>query len=157
MAVKSNSNKKSKHNNTRPFLKWAGNKYRIIDHVRESLPQGKRLIEPFAGSAAVFLNTDYEHYIINDNNPDLIHLYNILKKEGATFIKKCRYYFTPRFNNEEQYYKLRQKFNDSRNTYKRAILFVYLNRHGYNGLCRYNLKGGYNVPFGLNRIKLMHE
>lgn len=88
MAVKSNSNKKSKENNTRPFLKWAGNKYRIIDHVREALPQGKRLIEPFAGSAAVFLNTDYEHYIINDNNPDLIHLYNILKKEGATFIKK---------------------------------------------------------------------
>ena len=148
MAVKSNSDKKNNTDNTRPFLKWAGNKYRIIDHVREALPQGKRLIEPFAGSAAVFLNTDYEHYIINDNNPDLIHLYNILKKDGAAFIKKCRYYFSPRFNNEEQYYRLRQKFNDSNDTYKRAVLFVYLNRHGYNGLCRYNLKGGYNVPFG---------
>jgi len=134
--------------NTRPFLKWAGNKYRIIEHIRKSLPKGKRLIEPFAGSAAVFLNTDYEHYIINDNNPDLIHLYNFLKQEGATFIKKCRYYFTPKFNNEEQYYKLRLKFNETKDAYKRAILFVYLNRHGYNGLCRYNLKGGYNVPFG---------
>ena len=143
---------KSKSNNTtvktRPFLKWAGNKYRIIDRVRAALPAGKCLIEPFAGSAAVFLNTDYERYIINDNNPDLIHLYNILKKEGLVFIKKCRYYFTPRFNNEEQYYKLRKKFNETNNTYKRALLFVYLNRHGYNGLCRYNLKGGYNVPFG---------
>ena len=138
----------NKTNNIRPFLKWAGNKYRIIDRVRESLPEGKRLIEPFAGSAAVFLNTDYDQYIINDNNPDLIHLYNILKKDGAAFIKKCRYYFTPRFNNEEQYYKLRKKFNASNDTYKRAVLFVYLNRHGYNGLCRYNLKGGYNVPFG---------
>jgi len=143
MVVKSKSN-----NNTRPFLKWAGNKYRIIDRVREVLPEGKRLIEPFAGSAAVFLNTDYDHYIINDNNPDLIHLYTILKKEGAAFIKKCRYYFTPHFNNEEQYYKLRKKFNGTRDKYKRAVLFVYLNRHGYNGLCRYNLKGGYNVPFG---------
>ena len=149
MPQKSKRNNKIKINtNTRPFLKWAGNKYRIIDRVRKELPKGKRLIEPFAGSGAVFLNTDYEQYLINDNNPDLIHLYNILKKEGATFIKKCRYYFTPRFNNEEQYYKLRQKFNDTNDVYKRAILFVYLNRHGYNGLCRYNLKGGYNVPFG---------
>jgi len=138
----------SNENNIRPFLKWAGNKYRIIDRIKKELPQGKRLIEPFAGSAAVFLNTDYENYIINDNNPDLIHLYNILKKEGSGFIKKCRYYFTPRFNTEEQYYKIRQKFNKTTDINKRAVLFVYLNRHGYNGLCRYNLKGGYNVPFG---------
>ncbi|MDH5600486.1 MAG: Dam family site-specific DNA-(adenine-N6)-methyltransferase [Gammaproteobacteria bacterium] len=134
--------------NIRPFLKWAGNKYRIIDRVRKALPQGKCLIEPFAGSAAVFLNTDYERYIINDNNPDLINLYNLLKKEGITFIKKCRHYFTPKYNNEEQYYKLRKQFNETKDQYKRAMLFVYLNRHGYNGLCRYNLKGGYNVPFG---------
>lgn len=148
MVVKSKLNNKNINGNIRPFLKWAGNKYRIIDRVRKELPDGKCLIEPFAGSAAVFLNTDFERYIINDNNPDLIHLYNILKKDGASFIKKCRYYFTPRFNDEEQYYKLRQKFNDTKDTYKRAVLFVYLNRHGYNGLCRYNLKGGYNVPFG---------
>ncbi len=148
MSVTSKANNKKPIQNTRPFLKWAGNKYRIIDHVRKALPKGKRLIEPFAGSAAVFLNTDYEQYIINDNNPDLINLYNILKKDGAEFIKKCRYYFSPRYNNEEQYYRLRKKFNDSKDIYKRAILFVYLNRHGYNGLCRYNLKGGYNVPFG---------
>lgn len=148
MAAKSKNNNKKTINNIRPFLKWAGNKYRIIDRVREALPEGKRLIEPFAGSAAVFLNTEYEQYIINDNNPDLIHLYNILKKDGTTFIKKCRYYFSPRFNNEDQYYKLREKFNNSNDVYQRAILFVYLNRHGYNGLCRYNLKGGYNVPFG---------
>lgn len=149
MVVKSKSHNTNKMLiNTRPFLKWAGNKYRIIDRVRAALPDGKCLIEPFAGSGAVFLNTNYERYIINDNNPDLIHLYNILKKDGLVFIKKCRYYFTARFNNEEQYYKLRKRFNKTSDTYKRAILFVYLNRHGYNGLCRYNLKGGYNVPFG---------
>ena len=148
MVVKSDINTKKTNTNIRPFLKWAGNKFRIIDRVRKALPEGKCLIEPFAGSGAVFLNTDYEHYIINDNNPDLIHLYNILKKDGAAFIKKCHYYFSPRFNNEEHYYKLRKKFNETSDTYKRAVLFVYLNRHGYNGLCRYNLKGGYNVPFG---------
>lgn len=148
MVAHSKLNNSNQNNNIRPFLKWAGNKYRIIDRLRKTLPQGKCLIEPFAGSAAVFLNTDYERYIINDNNPDLIHLYKLLKKDGADFIKKCRYYFTPRFNKEEQYYKLRQKFNETSDTNKRAVLFVYLNRHGYNGLCRYNNKGGYNVPFG---------
>ena len=148
MAAKSKENSTKTIISTRPFLKWAGNKYRIIDRVREALPEGKRLVEPFAGSCAVFLNTDYDQYLINDNNPDLIHLYSILKEDGAAFIKKCRYYFTPRFNTEEQYYKLREKFNKTNDKHKRAVLFVYLNRHGYNGLCRYNLKGGYNVPFG---------
>lgn len=89
MVVKSKSHNTNKMLiNTRPFLKWAGNKYRIIDRVRAALPDGKCLIEPFAGSGAVFLNTNYERYIINDNNPDLIHLYNILKKDGLVFIKK---------------------------------------------------------------------
>ena len=57
-------------------------------------------------------------------------------------------YFSGKYNNEEQYYKLRKQFNETNDQHKRAVLFVYLNRHGYNGLCRYNLKGGYNVPFG---------
>lgn len=140
---------KSKSNNyTRPFLKWAGNKYRIIDRVKNILPEGNRLVEPFAGSAAVFLNTDYKKYLVTDTNPDLINLYNILKKDGDIFINKCKRYFTPRFNQEKEYYKIREQFNKTADPYKRAILFVYLNRHGYNGLCRYNRKGGYNVPFG---------
>ncbi|HWQ76130.1 MAG TPA: DNA adenine methylase, partial [Syntrophomonas sp.] len=46
----------------RPFLKWPGNKYRIIEAIKGRLPVGKRLVEPFVGSGAVFLNTDYERY-----------------------------------------------------------------------------------------------
>jgi len=30
----------------------------------------------------------------------------------------------------------------------KAALFLYLNRHGYNGLCRYNASGEFNTPFG---------
>ncbi|QGG48472.1 DNA adenine methylase [Heliorestis convoluta] len=43
---------------------------------------------------------------------------------------------------------MRQRFNESLDPWERSTLFLYLNRHGYNGLCRYNKKGIYNVPFG---------
>lgn len=132
----------------RPFLKWAGNKFRIIDKVRGRLPHGERLVEPFTGSGAVFLNADYDHYLLSDSNPDLIDLYTILRDEGARFIDEARRYFDGRHNSEEHYYELREKFNACRSRLKRAALFVYLNRHGYNGLCRYNASGGFNVPFG---------
>ncbi len=132
----------------KPFLKWAGNKYRLMDKIKQLLPEGKRLIEPFTGSAAVFLNTDYNDYLLSDNNADLINLYNILKDQGKDFIKYCKPYFTTKYNNETAYYELRRQFNSSRSIQKKSALFLYLNRHGYNGLCRYNLKGGYNVPFG---------
>ncbi len=143
--------KEHKYNNKsiRPFLKWAGNKFRIMDKIHEMLPpDGKRLIEPFAGSAAVFLNTNYEHYLISDSNPDLINLYNILKKEGNDFIKYCKRYFTEKNNASEKYYSYREQFNKTTEIRRRSALFIYLNRHGYNGLCRYNSKGGFNVPFG---------
>lgn len=132
----------------RPFLKWAGNKYRIIERVQARLPQGRRLIEPFVGSAAVFLNTEYPRYLLADSNKDLIDLYQFLQAEGTDFIKDCARLFTPDHNNSEAYYRLRDEFNACTDPRQRASLFVYLNRHGYNGLCRYNAKGGFNVPFG---------
>lgn len=133
----------------RPFLKWPGGKYRLVDRIRALLPQGKQLIEPFVGGGAVFLNTNFEHYILNDANQDLITLYKTLQKEGASFIEECRLFFTKKYNKEKQYYKCRTKFNACTDPILRSMLFLYLNRHGYNGLCRYNAgKGAFNVPFG---------
>ena len=136
------------HKKIRPFLKWAGNKYRIIDQIRRKLPQGKRLIEPFVGSAAVFLNTDYERYLLTDTNADLIELYKLLKKEGKDFIEYSNSFFTDKNNNEEHYYNYREVFNTTDDCALKSALFIYMNRHGYNGLCRYNSQGKFNVPFG---------
>lgn len=132
----------------KPFLKWAGGKYRIVHRIREQLPPGHRLVEPFVGSGAVFLNLDYPGYLLCDNNADLINLFQVLKEEGETFVKYCRDYFTPASNLEEEYYRFRSEFNRTGNKKQKAALFLYLNRHGYNGLCRYNSSGEFNTPFG---------
>ena len=58
----------------KPFLKWAGGKYKLVDKIKEQLPKGGRLIEPFCGAGAVFLNTDFDRYLICDSNEDLINL-----------------------------------------------------------------------------------
>lgn len=132
----------------KPFLKWAGSKYKIIDKIKASLPHGQRLVEPFAGSGAVFLNTYYEQYLIADANADLINLYQCLQQEGEAFIDYTYSLFVAENNKEEKYYQLREEFNHINDKFRKSALFVYLNRHCFNGLCRYNAKGGFNVPFG---------
>ena len=144
---------------SKPFLKWAGGKHKLVPFLTSHLPQQRsgRLIEPFAGSAALTLATDYDAYLINDTNPDLITLYTILKQEKQGFIDYARHYFIPDNNEENRYYALREQFNDSHEPAERAALFIYLNRHAFNGLCRYNSKGGYNVPFGRYRAPYFPE
>lgn len=133
---------------TKPFLKWAGNKYRIMDHLLRLLPPGNCLIEPFLGSAAVFLNTDYPRYHLSDANPDLIQLFKLIKKEGRSFIHFCESFFTPKNNDRKIYYDYRSLFNETEDARLKSALFLYLNKHGYNGLCRYNSQIKFNVPFG---------
>jgi len=132
----------------RAFLKWAGGKYSLVEHIQARLPQANKLIEPFVGAGSVFLNTQYKRYLLNDINPDLINLYNFLKVQPDAIIHDARSFFNGERNDEKMYYALREEFNATEDEYYRAILFLYLNRHGYNGLCRYSLAGRFNVPFG---------
>lgn len=132
----------------RPFLKWAGGKYSLLDRLLPLLPEGNRLVEPFAGSGAVFLNTAYKRAWLADANKDVIGCYRALADGTEDFIAAARHLFTPANNSREAYEAHRARFNASTDAFERAVLFIYLNRHGYNGLCRYNKSGGFNVPFG---------
>lgn len=132
----------------RPFLKWVGGKYRLRHFIRQHLPEGRRLIEPFAGSAAIFLNTEFDRYLIADHNPDLINLYLYVQREGENFIAYCKSFFIPENNERARFFDWRNTFNTTNDTRLKSALFVYLNRHGFNGLCRYNSDGLFNVPFG---------
>ena len=132
----------------RPFLKWAGGKFRLTEQIYRRLPTGSRLVEPFVGAGSVFLNSDFDEYLLNDINADLINLFKIVKKTPLKFIKDAKKYFQDEYNNEDTYYRLRAEFNESDDIYFRSLIFLYMNRYGFNGLCRYNQSGGFNVPFG---------
>lgn len=138
----------------RAFLKWAGGKYALSDTINKMLPKGERLIEPFVGAGSIFLNSDYDSYLLNDINRDLVNLYKTLQRDSATFIADAQMLFSMQNNESEQYYHLRAEFNQTTDTYYRSLLFLYLNRHGYNGLCRYNKSGGYNVPLASTKTLL---
>ncbi|CDL86376.1 DNA adenine methylase [Xenorhabdus cabanillasii] len=133
------------------ILKWAGSKVRIMDKLLPHLPAGKRLVEPFVGSCAVMMNTDYPAYLVADANADLINLYDEIKSVPVgLFLCDAEDWFNCH-NVEDYYYSYRDIFNETHLAIShtdKAHLFLYLNRHGYNGLCRYNAKGEFNVPYG---------
>lgn len=131
------------------ILKWAGNKTAIMPELKKHLPAGQRLVEPFAGSCAVMMATDYPHYLVADINTDLINLYRQIKENTEWFINAAREHFD-KDNTPDRYYVVRELFNylTSISAVEKAAMFLYLNRHGYRGLCRYNKKGHFNVPYG---------
>ncbi len=132
----------------RPFLKWAGGKGLLAKTILGTLPAGQRLIEPFVGSGAIFLNATFPKCLLNDINQDLIDLYKTIQQQGSNFIDYAQTWFTPSNNTEKRYYQLREQFNQTQDVNEKTALFIYLNRHGYNGLCRYNRNGDFNVPYG---------
>lgn len=131
------------------ILKWAGNKTAIMSELKKHLPAGPRLVEPFAGSCAVMMETDYPSYLVADINLDLINLYKKVAADCEAFISRARALFEEA-NREVAYYNIRQEFNYSTEItdFMKAVYFLYLNRHGYRGLCRYNKSEHFNIPYG---------
>ena len=82
----------------RAFLKWAGGKYGLSDVINNMLPAGDRLIEPFVGAGSIFLNSDFKHYLLNDINQDLIHLYQIIQQQPQGFIDDAKKLFSVKNN-----------------------------------------------------------
>jgi len=131
----------------RPPLKWAGGKRWQLPHI---IPywqpkRYRRLVEPFCGGLAVALGLLPDNALLNDINPHLINFYVQLKRGFVSALMAK--------NDEAFFYARRQDFNELLKSGKAeskeaAELFYYLNRTGYNGLCRFNQSGEFNVPFG---------
>ncbi len=122
---------------TKPFLKWAGGKYRLVPILQKCFPKNKkRFVEPFVGSASVSLNVSYGEYLINDYNEDVSNIFSVLKEHEGKFISDACQMFSHKNNTQEKYYEFREEFNSISDKYRKSILFLYLNRHCFNGLCR---------------------
>ena len=128
-------------------LKWAGGKRWLLPHLSPLWEKHshRRLVEPFCGGLAVTLGLRPTHALLNDVNPHLVNFYRQLQSGLEATI--------PMENDSELFYQHRETFNQlirdgQHETSQAAQLFYYLNRSGFNGLCRFNKSGLFNVPFG---------
>ncbi|MFL9900027.1 Dam family site-specific DNA-(adenine-N6)-methyltransferase [Paraburkholderia fungorum] len=137
-----------------PAFPQVGGKSRLLPHIIPALPSGRRLIEPFVGGGAVFLNTDgFEEYLLGDSNRHLMELYRTVAERPQEFIDLALSFFDDEYRNHERYLDVRRAFNSECDVLTRSTQFLYLNRFGFNGLCRYNRSGQFNVPYGhLERV-----
>ncbi|EJZ2267086.1 Dam family site-specific DNA-(adenine-N6)-methyltransferase [Escherichia albertii] len=132
----------------RPIFKWVGGKFGVLEQIFRHLPDGKRLIEPFVGGGAVFINAGYQENLLNDVNADLINFYRTLQREGHSLITLAHRFFQD-YNTQEGYLAVRNSFNkQAYDDLHRAAAFLFLNRHCFNGLTRYNQAGEFNVGYG---------
>lgn len=133
-----------------PPLKWAGGKRWQLPLLKPlwTAHKDRRLVEPFCGGLAVTLGLAPTTALLNDINPHVINLYRWIQQGLEIKI--------PLENSRAVYTKHRNRFNrliadGNADTAEAAALFYYLNRTGFNGLCRFNKKGGFNVPFGTHK------
>jgi DNA adenine methylase len=94
------------------------------------------------------MGVDIPNFLLCDINNDLISLYQHLVLKEQEFINDCRVLFCQENLASEAYYALRDEFNTSTDSYRKSCLFVFLNRHCFNGLMRYNASGLFNTPIG---------
>ena len=130
-----------------PPLKWAGGKRWQVPRLRPlwCAHAHRRLVEPFCGGLAVTLGLLPDRALLNDINPHLVNFYSWLKSGLRIDIRLEK--------NSKLFYAHRARFNalvasGHETSREAAALFYYLNRTGYNGLCRFNSRGEFNVPFG---------
>jgi DNA adenine methylase len=143
-------------NSLRPPLKWAGGKRWLVPTILELWNEcGRpRLIEPLCGGLAIALGLMPARAVLSDINPHNINFYKWLKSGLRVSLRME--------NRAELYYAHRERFNElieskQAESKEAAALFYYLNRTGYNGLCRFNSSGHFNVPFGKYRHILYRE
>src|SRR6266498_1220222 len=137
-----------------PILRWAGSKRKLLPAIVNNCPQRfNRYVEPFAGSASVFMKLNPGPSIINDINVELIRTYRVVKRAASAVAGALDEY--PK--SKDLYYLLRSILPTDLDPISRAARFIYLNRFSFNGVYRTNSAGYYNVPMGTKTGNLPTE
>lgn len=146
-----------KNSSVAPFVKWAGGKRQLLKQIRERMPQKyNKYYEPFVGGGAVVFDLLPERAVINDINKALINTYQQICNESEAFIDVVNRLDREMWEDgKEYYYALRERYNDKliqgEFDIELAALFVFINKHCFNGLYRVNGKGLFNVPYNKSR------
>lgn len=132
-----------------PPLKCQGIKTKLVgDIVRLARSRAcERWVEPFCGSCVVALNLQPKRALLTDVNPHVIRLYRDIQRGELTDAGAVEFLRdegeTLKAEGEAHYYRVRERFNANPN----SLDFLFLNRSCFNGVVRFNRKGGFNVPF----------
>ena len=136
-----------------PFLKWAGGKRQLLAQIRERMPREyNRYYEPFIGGGAVVFDLLPENALINDINEALINAYVQIRENVDSFLDNInRIDSAIGEDGKAYYYSMRNLYNmkleKMEYDIELAALFVFLNKHCFNGLYRVNSQGLFNVPY----------
>lgn len=146
-----------------PFVKWAGGKRQLLEQIKERMPQSyNKYYEPFVGGGAVLFSLLPEEAIINDINRALMNAYRQICDNTESFLRNLRFLDESiGQDGKTYYYSIREKYNDKlmREEFdsELAALFVFINKHCFNGLYRVNGKGLFNVPYNNSRAASCDE
>lgn len=149
--------------NITPFVKWAGGKRQLLSQIRERLPEKyNNYFEPFVGGGAVIFELLPEKALINDINKALINTYRQIANAPKEFLSAVNKLDSEIWEDgKAYYYSLREQYNDklmlSEYDAELAALFVFINKHCFNGLYRVNGKGLFNVPYNNSRRTSVDE
>ena len=143
--------------NIAPFVKWAGGKRQLLDRISERMPKSfNNYFEPFIGGGAVLFELQPQNAVINDINSALTNAYKIICNKPQDFIREIKKLDSEMWEDgKKYYYSLREHYNDKlmkeEFDVELAALFVFINKHCFNGLYRVNGKGLFNVPYNNSR------
>jgi len=152
-----------RNSNIAPFIKWAGGKRQLMTQIRERMPkQFNNYYEPFVGGGAVVFELSPTNAVINDINKALVNVYRQICNDSDAFLEKLRELDEAMWEDGKMYYySLREHYNDKlmkeEFDVELSALFVFINKHCFNGLYRVNGKGLFNVPYNNSRKKSCDE
>lgn len=151
------------NNNLSPFLKWAGGKRQLLDKIIDRMPKSfNNYYEPFIGGGALLFELQPAKAVINDINASLINAYITIAEKPFEFISAVIELDSqiPE-DGKTYYYSLRERYNNKlvKTEYdtELAALFVFLNKHCFNGLYRVNAKGLFNVPYNNSKRESINK
>jgi len=132
-----------------PPIKCQGIKTKIVPLILANAPvmENGAWIEPFMGSGVVGLNARPNKALFADINPHIIAFYTGIKSKeimpdsARVFLEREGRILQE--SGEEYYYAVRERFNRDGDPFD----FLFLSRSCFNGMIRFNRKGGFNVPF----------